>query len=111
MTPGILYLQKLLNYKLVEAVLCYDFKNRGNKVKEDPSVTYWIEIAEIVGDDSFPCLCSKVLEKAVEVLKGNTLDKQNQVTSVIIDSYLQDYWHEIGLKVFSWGCASRPIRA
>lgn len=111
MKPGMLYIQKLLKHNLVDAVLCYDFKNGGNKVKEDPSVTYWIEIAETIGDDSFPGLCSKVLEKAVEVLEGNTLDEQNRINSVVIDSHLLPYWNEIGLKVFSWGCASQPIRA
>lgn len=111
MGNGVSYLRKLRDANMSDAILCYDFKNGGNKVKDDPSVTYWIGVAEAIGDESFPQLCTKVLEKAIDVLEGNTKDKQNQVCSVCIDSYLINLWSEIGKKVFSWGCANQPIRA
>lgn len=108
---GISYLHKLCDANMTDAILRYDFKYGGNKVKGDPSVTYWIEVAEAIGDDSFPQLCTKILERAIDVLQGDTKDPQNQVRSVCIDSYLIDLWNEIGQKVFSWGCANQPIRA
>ena len=110
MADGVKYLRKLMDNQLTDAILYYDFKNGGNKVKDDPSVTYWIEIAEKIGDDTFPILCSKILEKAVAVLQGNTSDMANDITHTCIDSYLLPLWDEIGLTVFSWGCASPPIR-
>ena len=103
MSDGVKYLHKLLRNNLPEAVLYYDFKNGGKKVRDDQSVTYWVEIAEIIEDDSFPGLCSKVLEKAIDVLQKNI--------SIEIDDYLLSYWNVLGTKVFSWGCASKPIRS
>lgn len=111
MSCGVSYLEKLVSAHLEEAILCYDFKNGCAKVKNDPASIYWLEVAETVGDVSFPALCAKILEKAIEVLKGNTSDSKNLISNVHIDHYLLDLWKTIGLKVFSWGCANRPIRA
>lgn len=111
MIPGVSYLEKLFNAGLDQAILFYDFKNGGNKVKTDQSITYWIEIAEMINDDSFPYLSSKVLEKAITHLSTMLPSGNKRVVSVSIENYLTPLWREIGLKVFSWGCANRPERS
>ncbi len=105
---GVAYLEKLKAYRLTDAILCYDFKHGSKKIKTDPAVTYWIEIAEKTADDSLPALCEKVLEKAISALTSNT---QSSIQDVTLDDYLVDIWKNIGLKVFSWGCASKQMQA
>lgn len=108
MAKGILLLRKLLSAGLSEAVLYYDFKNGGKRIKTEQAFTYWFEIAEKIDNIDFPPLCSKVLEKAIMVLQG---DSKNSIVDVSIDSYLLPIWKHIGLIVFSWGCAAKPIRS
>lgn len=108
MMPGIECLEKLLRAGLEKAVLFYDFKYGGTKVKGDPSITYWIEVGEKIGDDiSFPRVAAGVLQRAIEKLSEQTPDGYKRVVSITLDKYLIPLWHEIGLKVFSWGCANR----
>ena len=87
----------LFRGSLDQAILFYDFKNGGNKVKTDQSITYWIEIAEMINDDSFPYLSSKVLEKAITHLSTMLPSGNKRVVSVSIENYLTPLWREIGL--------------
>jgi len=108
MIPGIDCLEKLLSAGLEKAILFYDFKYGGTKVKGDPSITYWIEVGEKIGNDiSFPRVAAGVLQQAIERLSEQTSAGYRRVVSVRLDDYLIPLWHEIGLKVFSWGCANR----
>lgn len=108
MVPGLECLEKLLAAGLEKAVLFYDFKYGGTKVKSDPSITYWIEVGEKIGNDiSFPRVAAGVLQKAIEKLSERASDGYKRVVSIELDDYLIPLWHEIGLKVFSWGCANR----
>ena len=65
----------------------------------------------LIDDDSMPQLCGKVLDKAVSELEKVDEDGNAFIVSVPIDSYLTEIWKSIGLSVFSWGCASDPVRS
>ena len=116
MMPGVEYLKKILASEKKDAVLLYDFKEGGKNVrntdkKYDHLRAYWLEVADTIGDDSFPGLCKKVLEKAIEIMSVNQGNGELYVTSIQIESYLQPIWHKVGKKVLSWGCANKPDRA
>ena len=101
MMPGINCLEKLLSAGLERAILFYDFKYGGTKVKGDPSITYWIEVGEKIGNDiSFPRVSAGVLQKAIEKLSELTADGYKRVVSIVLDDYLIDQWQKIGFKVF-----------
>ena len=94
--------------QLYDAILCYDFKNGCSNMRDDPAKTYWDIISSKVDDDTMPALCSKILGKALDVI-GN--EPNFSAEKVQLDAYLVPLWKEIGLKVFTWGCANQPIRA
>ena len=110
MRKGVAFLEKLLQAEKTEAMLYYDFKNGGNKVKTDPSFNYWYGIGLDIDDVDFPPLCSGVLEKAIGYLSQVDTQGNIQVTVVSLDNYLIPLWNTIGSKVYTWGCASKPIR-
>lgn len=110
MKEGVAFLRKLSSADLTNAILYYDFKHGCDKIKSDPASTYWIEVAEVIGEVNFPCLCGKVLKKAMEVMQAKFDSQHDLEESISIDAYLTHFWREIGLKVFSWGCAHRPVR-
>ena len=115
MKPGVEYLKKLLSSNKTESILLYDFKEGGKNVrnpnaKYDHLRSYWLEIADAVGDDSMPCLCRKVLDKAIEIMDKKTTNGEPYIISIPIDSYMQGIWHNVGKKVLSWGCANKPDR-
>lgn len=105
---GLEYLKKILDAQLYDAILCYDFKNGCSNMRDDPAKTYWDIISSKVDDDTMPALCSKILGKALDVI-GN--EPNFSAGKVQLDAYLVPLWKEIGLKVFTWGCANQPIRA
>ena len=107
---GVQYLEKLFNAGLYNAILCYDFKNGGAKITEGPSKTFWDEIGEKVSDSSFPALNDKLLMATLDIFDDPSMP-QYKITTFSIEKYLENLWNDIGLKVFSWGCANRPIRA
>lgn len=103
MNEGIKFLQKLINCDCGQAVLFYDFKFGKEKFLDAPCLEYWNEISAEISDDSFPKLGEKILEKTIVVL-------QDECLSLTLDTYLVQIWLTIGRKVFSWGCANKPIR-
>lgn len=105
---GLKYLKKLQNLELHDAILYYDFKNGCSNMRDDAAKTYWKSISKIVNDDTMPALHNKILKKALDVI-GN--EPNFSAEKVQLDAYLVPLWKEIGLKVFTWGCANQPIRA
>lgn len=119
MAPGIAYLRKLQAANLTGALLLYDFKNGNNikKLREEcqkpnskklPELAYWEEIAQLVGDESAPCLNEHVLSKSIECMNE---PGYIYTDSFVVDSHLEETWNTIGKKIFSWGCANRPSSA
>lgn len=109
MVNGLDCLKKLLQKKLVQAILSYDFK-KGNNTTNAQGKAYWEEIGEIIGDTSFPAINSRVLEHALNFFESNT-DPQYDFAKVELDEYLIDIWENVGADIFSWGCSNYPIRS
>lgn len=127
MLAGIRYLEKLRNkgltggrYKVcTDALRYYDFKN-GNNIAmlteasdEDPKLKpvlkYWTCMAEIVEDDSAPCIKKEVLADAIEYLESITESGRRKACDVIPDAHIANDWDTIGKKLFAWGFALRPV--
>lgn len=106
---GVQCMQKMIDARKFEALLYYDLKNGVVQKEDGPFSAYWREIATSIGDDSLPGLCSKILEKALVILKNE--EDKNGIVNVNIDEHLLGYWESIGGKVFSWGCANKPSRS
>ncbi len=116
MEAGVLYLQKMIQAGHSDAVLLYDFKNGGKRIKEDKdhqkkdwvreALPYWNGLSKEINDYSMPGLCKGLLEKAINAL--NNPNEGSYFESVEIDDYLKVHWAEIGRKVFTWGCAKKP---
>lgn len=108
---GVNYLKKFIGAEEESAILLYDFKEGGKKIKSGAPSVYWQMVTSAIGDDSMPCLCKKVMEKAIEVMKEEMQAGVRYVTVVPLETYLISRWEEIGRKAFSWGCAHMPMRA
>ena len=111
MINGVNYLKKFIDAKLEDAILLYDFKEGGQKIKSGAPSAYWQMVTSSIADDSMPCLCKKVMEKALEVMKEEVQVGVKYVTVVPLESYLISRWEAIGRKAFSWGCAHMPVRS
>lgn len=109
MSDGIKILKKLLLFGLDEAVLCYDFKEGDKKIKEFPAMAYWLEVLEVINERNMPGICSsKLLEKALGIMRDDSGNITNFIASVTMDPYLDSRWKSIGTKVFTWGCCNKP---
>lgn len=111
MKIGVNFLKKLLDSGLGQVILFYDFKNGIKKLKDGPHKTYWTEIANKMGDNTFPQINSKLLNFTFDYFDDLLKKDQKFIISIKLEEHLIDLWNEIGLKVFSWGCANKPIRA
>ena len=104
MKAGINTLKSLINHHQESAILYYDFKQGIAMGKTMPYDTYWKQINSQTGISNFPPIsCHQLLSKAVCII--------NSDCQLTIDSYLQNIWDEIGLTLFTWGCAIKPLSA
>ncbi len=111
MKIGVDFLKQLLDSGMGQVILIYDFKNGIKQLKEGPHKTYWTEVAYKIGDDTFPKINSKLLKHTLDYFDDLLKQDKDYMSSIVLDEYLIELWENIGLKVFSWGCANTPIRA
>lgn len=106
---GIANLEALTKIQNGLPILFYDFKKGEVIDRETPHGYYWYEIfsqAGILNKDGEYCRigCESLLEHA------NSYISENNICSVIVDTYLEIIWDEIGQLLFTWGCATTEVR-
>lgn len=112
MAEGISFIKRLLAHNMGEAVLYYDFKQGDKKIKDLPCIAYWLEVLEESQGSEMSGLCStKLLEKALSIMKDDSGEITTLTANMTIDPYLSQFWRGIGYKVFSWGCCNNPARS
>lgn len=112
MVPGISILKKIRDIGRGDAILYYDFKKGIHKFENNASQAYWSEIGDLVQDHTFPAILNRgLLSYAVGEMSSTQETGSKFVVNIELDAYLLDLWIQIGRKVFSWGCASVPVRA
>lgn len=127
MSTGLEMLRKLLQIQNKSPILFYDIKKGLPKITDEPARDYWMEIMISLGaskenmplrglpkdkngkdispkDVFFPSVSSnRVLERAIEIMKKSD--------TIQLETYLVDLWEQLGELLFTWGCASQPIRS
>ena len=74
-----------------------------------PVLKYWTCMANIVEDDSAPCIKKEVLADAIDYLDSITESGYKKVCDIIPDDHINNDWNTIGSILFSWGFAKRPV--
>lgn len=107
---GINSLKKLLNNKNYDAILVYDLKKGEQSCSHAPQIAYWKEVGNKIHDNTFPKVGDDLLEPALELMRDQSNEKC-YFEKIVLDDYLKKIWGEIEKFVFSWCCASYPIRS
>lgn len=101
-------LNRMLMAGYREDILWFNFKEGIDCSKVN--IQRWSEIERCAGDLRLK-KCRVILETAVSLLERLSQSNVNWFDAVQIDDYLRPLWERIGLTVFSWGCATTPVRS
>lgn len=125
MIPALNLLERMKSIQNGTPILYYDFKKGFSMIKNEKQRAYWTAVYNaltVAEGNAKPLLELDSEAKDAFVFPG--LGRQSPIRRVCkliewiltcekkaieLDEYLKPQWEQIGVAVFSWGCANQPI--
>ena len=105
-TNGLETLKKLKVIDDGTPALYYDLKTRMKPNADHAYTSYWNDICERLGGESWETtyyvVGRGILENVVKYIDNNG------ISAILLDDYLADIWNALGRELFTWGCVSAP---
>ena len=106
---GLNIIKKLSEYEQGNPILFYDFKNGVATHLSDQCSYYWRDVFNHLqipqNKENCQVGCEHLLERANDYIQIHS------VAQIEVDDYLSVIWDDLGKTIFTWGCASAPMRA